>query len=80
MLTLATNETSIYHRAFEAAKSNPHPALAGLHLEGPYFNPIKRGAHIEKLIRVPQVTEVEALLNAAGGTIENDDPGARSLQ
>jgi N-acetylglucosamine-6-phosphate deacetylase len=70
MLTLATNETSIYHRAFEAAKKNPHPALAGLHLEGPYFNPIKRGAHIEKLIRAPQSTEVEALLHAAGGTLK----------
>lgn len=70
MLTLATNEMSVYLRAFEAAKNNPHPALAGLHLEGPYFNPIKRGAHIEKLIRVPEAAEVEALLHAANGSLK----------
>ena len=70
MLTLATNENDIYLRAFEAAKSNPHPALAGLHLEGPFFNPIKRGAHIERLIHPPQLQEVNALLQAAGGTLK----------
>lgn len=68
MLTLATNELSVYHKAFDVAKQNPHPALAGIHLEGPYFNPVKRGAHIEKLIHVPDPKEVEALINASGGT------------
>lgn len=69
MLTLATNTNDIYMRAFDAARNNPHPALAGLHLEGPYFNPIKRGAHIEKLIRTPTTTEVQSYLDAAAGTL-----------
>lgn len=68
MLTLATNELSIYLQAFDVAKQNPHPALAGIHLEGPYFNPVKRGAHIEKLIHVPTIQEVQDLINASAGT------------
>ncbi|MGN6419976.1 MAG: N-acetylglucosamine-6-phosphate deacetylase [Pseudobacter sp.] len=67
MLTLATNELSIYLQAFDVAKQNPHPALAGIHLEGPYFNPVKRGAHIEKLIHSPELQEVQSLITAANG-------------
>lgn len=67
MLTLATNTNEIFLRSFEVAKNNPHPALAGIHLEGPYFNPIRRGAHIEKLIHPPSLKEVEQLLEAGKG-------------
>lgn len=70
MLTFATNEMDIYLRSFEIVQQHPHPALAGIHLEGPYFNPVKRGAHIAHLIRTPVVEEVTALLTAAGGTLK----------
>lgn len=69
MLTLATNEMDVYHKSFEVVQQHPHPAVAGIHLEGPYFNPLKRGAHIEHLIRVPTKEEVAALLKAANGTL-----------
>lgn len=68
MLTLATNELHTYFTAFAVAKEHPYPALAGIHLEGPYFNPVKRGAHIEKLIHIPEPGEVESLIKAADGT------------
>ncbi|WP_127127842.1 N-acetylglucosamine-6-phosphate deacetylase [Pseudoflavitalea rhizosphaerae] len=70
MLTFATNEMDIYLKSFEIVQQNPHPALAGIHLEGPYFNPQKRGAHIEGLIRRPTAQEVNALLGDAGGTLK----------
>ncbi|QEC44035.1 N-acetylglucosamine-6-phosphate deacetylase [Pseudobacter ginsenosidimutans] len=70
MLTFATNEMDIYLKSFEIVQQHPHPALAGIHLEGPYFNPVKRGAHIAHLIRNPTVQEINSLLSAAGGTLK----------
>ena len=51
-------------------KENPHPALLGVHLEGPYLNPIKRGAHIIKYIKRPEKKEVEELLKEADGVLK----------
>jgi N-acetylglucosamine-6-phosphate deacetylase len=42
----------------------------GLHLEGPYINPIKRGAHLIQYIKRPERKEVEELLKAADGVIK----------
>lgn len=43
--------------------------LAGIHLEGPWLNPDRRGAHDAHALRDPDPDEVEALLRAARGTI-----------
>ncbi|MFT4031361.1 MAG: N-acetylglucosamine-6-phosphate deacetylase [Siphonobacter sp.] len=40
--------------------------LVGLHLEGPYFNPEKKGAHILEYIHKPTIAELEKVLTAAG--------------
>ena len=40
-----------------------------IHLEGPWNNTIKRGAHIESLIHPPAITEAEELLNYGKGVI-----------
>jgi len=70
LLTLATNSMKIFRQAIEVVKNNPHPALLGLHLEGPYINPIKKGAHLEQYIQIPVVKEVKALLDEAEGVIK----------
>jgi N-acetylglucosamine-6-phosphate deacetylase len=70
MLTLATNSMEVFREAIRVVKNNPHPALLGLHLEGPYINPVKRGAHIEQYIKVPQIEEVQALLDEANGVVK----------
>ncbi|MGP3533505.1 N-acetylglucosamine-6-phosphate deacetylase [Microbacterium sp. RD1] len=44
-------------------------ALEGIHLEGPWLSPQRRGAHRLELLRSPELREVEALLEAAGGTV-----------
>ncbi len=68
--TLATNSMEIFYEAIKVVKENPHPAVLGLHLEGPYINPVKRGAHITEYIKRPAKKEVEALLKEANGVIK----------
>jgi N-acetylglucosamine-6-phosphate deacetylase len=70
MLTLATNSIEIFREAIRVVKANPHPALLGLHFEGPYLNPIKKGAHIEQYIKIPTIEEVQSLLDEAEGVIK----------
>lgn len=69
-LTLATNSMQIFYEAIKVVKENPHPAVLGLHFEGPFINPIKRGAHILKYIKRAEKKEVEELLKAAGGVLK----------
>jgi len=44
-------------------------ALAGLHLEGPWLSPTRRGAHHESLLHPPHPREVERMLAAGDGTV-----------
>ncbi len=67
MLTLATNSLDVFRDAMAVAEGYTHPALLGLHLEGPYLNSKKRGAHPEELVRPPDQKEIEALLDSKGG-------------
>ncbi|HEY5406511.1 MAG TPA: N-acetylglucosamine-6-phosphate deacetylase [Ginsengibacter sp.] len=69
-VTIATNSMQIFHEAIKVVKENPHPAVLGLHFEGPYLNPLKRGAHILKYIKKPERKEVEGLLKAADGVLK----------
>ena len=43
--------------------------LAGLHLEGPFLSPARKGAHTEALLRPPTPEAVDRLLTAADGTL-----------
>ncbi|MBD0333254.1 MAG: N-acetylglucosamine-6-phosphate deacetylase, partial [Chitinophagaceae bacterium] len=42
----------------------------GLHLEGPWINPEKRGAHVEQFIRKPELKKAEELLSYGTGVIK----------
>ena len=39
--------------------------VAGIHLEGPYFSPLRRGAHRAEMLRLPSGGETSALLDHA---------------
>ncbi len=69
-LTLATNSMEIFREAIKIVKENPHPAVMGLHFEGPYLNPVKRGAHLIQYIKRPEKKEVEELLKEADGVLK----------
>lgn len=68
--TIATNSLDIMLQAFEAGKSykkQKKPGLIGIHLEGPYINVEKKGAHQQKFIRKPSVKEIEQLIKEGDG-------------
>jgi N-acetylglucosamine-6-phosphate deacetylase len=65
MITMATNSTEKFLQGIEVVKtywSSGGNGLLGLHLEGPYINPAKKGAHIEKYIKKPTIGEINELL------------------
>lgn len=62
----------------------PGAAIAGIHLEGPYINPKRRGAQPEQAIRPPSIPEMEALIAASSQgirlvTLAPELPGALEL-
>lgn len=66
MITMATNSIEKFLKGMEVVKAYWNAGgkgLLGLHLEGPYLNPVKRGAHIESYIKKPTVDEINILLD-----------------
>lgn len=70
LITLPTNTYDVYRKAFRAVKEFSHPALLGIHLEGPFLSLAKKGAHMEECIKVPDKDDVKALVEEAGGTVK----------
>ncbi len=70
LLVLPTNSPEVYREAIRAVRSNPHPSVLGLHLEGPYISKTKRGAHTIEYIKRLDIKEIEALLDEADGVIK----------
>jgi len=63
--TVATNTIDVFYKCIDAVRAywnQGGEGILGLHIEGPWINPIKRGAHIESFIHSPTVTEVRELL------------------
>ncbi|MCJ7820450.1 MAG: N-acetylglucosamine-6-phosphate deacetylase [Bacteroidales bacterium] len=69
LIALPSNSHEVYLEAIRVIKENPHPAVLGLHLEGPYISLAGAGAHMKKHIRPPDLNEVKTLLKEAGGII-----------
>jgi N-acetylglucosamine-6-phosphate deacetylase len=54
----------------EYLEQNPNSGVLGLHLEGPYLNPEKRGAHMAKYVRKPSDKEIDEILEAGKNVIQ----------
>lgn len=70
--TLATNTSEVFYRSIDAVREywqREGKGVFGVHLEGPWLNPSKRGAHIESLIHPPELKEVQELLEYGKGVI-----------
>jgi len=73
MITMATNTIEKFLKGIEVVREYYKEGglgLLGLHLEGPYLNPVKKGAHVESCIKKPTVAEVEMLLGKGEGIIK----------
>jgi N-acetylglucosamine-6-phosphate deacetylase len=65
LITLATNAPERLIRGMEVAReyrAGGGKGLLGVHLEGPYINPAKKGAHLEKFIKKATVEEISLFL------------------
>jgi N-acetylglucosamine-6-phosphate deacetylase len=73
MITMATNTIEKFVQGFNVVRDywqQGGKGLLGLHLEGPYINPVKRGAHLEACIKKPTVNEVSMLLEKGEGVLK----------
>ena len=71
--TVATNTYKVFYQCIDAVKSywdKKGKGIIGLHIEGPWINKLKRGAHIESLIHSPSLQEVKDLLAYGKGVIK----------
>ncbi|HWZ02978.1 MAG TPA: N-acetylglucosamine-6-phosphate deacetylase [Mucilaginibacter sp.] len=73
LATIATNTNEVVEKGIEAAKIYREQSKGnfwGLHLEGPYLNAEKKGAHPAKYIKKGTLAEVERWIAMADGVIK----------
>jgi N-acetylglucosamine-6-phosphate deacetylase len=73
LITMATNSLAKFLKGMQVARQYQQSGgqgLLGLHLEGPYINPAKRGAHLESEIRKPSLEEVQMLVAKGKGILK----------
>ncbi|MCF3963149.1 N-acetylglucosamine-6-phosphate deacetylase, partial [Streptomyces fuscigenes] len=88
LASIATVEPGAMEAAARAVASviddGSAPNLAGIHFEGPFLSPQRRGAQTRSALRAPEPDLLERLLRAAGGhavslTLAPELPGAVDL-
>lgn len=67
--TLISSPQTTILTALEAVKSfmDQEAGVLGMHLEGPFMNPLKKGAHDENIIRKPTDRELDAIIEQGKG-------------
>lgn len=71
--TVATNDLEVFYKSIDAIREywkNGGKGILGLHVEGPWINPVKRGAHLEKFIHSPTIEEAKELLDYGKSVIK----------
>ncbi|MFE2145590.1 N-acetylglucosamine-6-phosphate deacetylase [Streptomyces sp. NPDC059456] len=78
--TVTGDLDELARRAGLLAELTQQGEIAGIHFEGPFINPCRKGAHKEELLRDPDPAEVRKLIDAAHGaarmvTLATELPG-----
>ncbi|MFF4371373.1 N-acetylglucosamine-6-phosphate deacetylase [Streptomyces sp. NPDC001594] len=78
--TVTGDLDELARRAALLAELTQQGEIAGVHFEGPFINPCRKGAHKEDLLRDPDPAEVRKLVDAAHGaarmvTLATELPG-----
>lgn len=72
--TLITSPLENILKGIEATRNyldkNPHSGVLGMHLEGPFLNLAKRGAHLARYIKNPTNAELEEIIKFGKGIIK----------
>lgn len=72
--TLITSPFENILKGIEATKNylekNPHSGVLGMHLEGPFLNLTKRGAHLARYIKKTTNSELEEIIKYGKGIIK----------
>jgi len=71
--TIATNSSEVIRKAIDVVRqyiNEGRQGIGGIHLEGPWINPAKTGAHLEEFIKSPTVDEVREILDHGKGIIK----------
>ncbi|SMO45801.1 N-acetylglucosamine-6-phosphate deacetylase [Solitalea koreensis] len=72
LITIPTISDEMVKKCIKAAQEyidEGGKGLIGLHLEGPFINSSKKGAHIEKFIQSPSIQHLEELIKEGGDVI-----------
>jgi len=69
---MATNSQEVFNECIKAAKAHRSTArnCLGLHLEGPFLNPKRLGAHVPAFVRKASLDEIKQLIDFGDGVIK----------
>lgn len=72
LTTLISSPQQTIIEAIKATREfhEQHPTMLGMHLEGPFMNPEKRGAHNKAIIRNPTDKELDEIIDLGGDIIK----------
>lgn len=70
-MTLPKEELlKIFQTAKDVEQDETCARIVGINMEGPFLDPVKKGAHVEGYIRKPDIEFFRACNEAAGGMIK----------